>query len=560
MSRKPLTSLPLPDEAYSAKLKPRRLSARAKLLLLALVLFLATWTFLWIVETRVANEPPPVEKLKSWRDAEKAEKVKEMMQHAWNGYYSTSKHCDEVNPVQGSCHNWDNHAQSLALTAIDSLDTLWLMGLTNEYKQAYSVVEKVGWNHDVSVSFFEMVIRGVGGLLAAYDLTLDKLFLEKCLELGERLLPAFDEGLDGGLPWSRINLRTGQRGDNPHLSGNMYIAEVATLQLEFEYLSLVSGDERYATRARWINAWLDKKRSQIPVRGVWPRDLTKRGDLTGSHYTIGAGLDSFLEYLIKLWVWQSRPETPPDYDPTPLREMYDEAVDAVITHLGKTDQHGNETLKYFSNANINGKSFNPDGTLEHLACFAGGMLALGVHTWPGWARNVSPDELAEQKEQVKKQKLIAKWAEWNSRACAKTYEDSPLGLGPERSDMQSSPIRPAKISTFVRVYLLRPETIESLFYLWRFTRAQKYRDMIWNIVTAIDRECRVAHGFSGIQDVSASSDAKRYTNVQESYFLAETLKYAWLAFEDDDKIDLDRVVFNTGMFSSAISFHLVMVC
>jgi mannosyl-oligosaccharide alpha-1,2-mannosidase len=551
MSRKPTSQkFTIPDESYSSKTKPRRLSLRAKLLIALLLLFLTSWTIIFTLETRSVKSEPETssEKPNSWRDDEKAEKVKEMMIHAWSGYYSTSKHCDEVSPVSGTCHNWDNHPSSLALSAIDSLDTLWLMGLRNEFKQAVSIVEKVGWNQDVSVSFFEMVIRGVGGLLAAYDLTLDHFFLEKCLDLAERLLVAFDEGLDGGLPWSRIHLKTGQRGDNPFLSGNMYIAEVATLQLEFEYLSLVSGDERYAKKARWINAWLAKKRTEIPVRGVWPRDLTKNGELIGSHYTIGAGLDSFMEYLVKLWVWQGRPSTPPEYDETPLREMYDEAVDAVIEHLGTETRLGNETFRYFSNANLNGKVFHPDGTLEHLACFAGGTMALGVHSWSGWSRDVTPDKLESHKLEVWKQKRIAKWAEWNTMSCAKTYSDSPIGLGPERSSMTSSPIRPARISTFVRVYLLRPETIESLFYLWRFTHDQVYRDEIWKIVLALDAECRVAHGFSGVQDVGVDSGQKRYTNVQESYFLAETLKYAWLAFEDDQVLDLDRVVFNTGTF------------
>ncbi|KAF6772078.1 hypothetical protein AHF37_09518 [Paragonimus kellicotti] len=56
------------------------------------------------------------------------------------------------------------------------------------------------------VSVFEFTIRHLGGLLTAYTFTLDKIFLDKAVELAQRLLPAFNT--QTGIPMSLINLKT----------------------------------------------------------------------------------------------------------------------------------------------------------------------------------------------------------------------------------------------------------------------------------------------------------------------------------------------------------------
>ncbi|KAJ1352484.1 hypothetical protein KIN20_008829 [Parelaphostrongylus tenuis] len=92
-------------------------------------------------------------------------------------------------------------------------------------------------------------------------------------------------------------------------------------------------------------------------------------------------------------------------------------------------------------------------------------------------------------------------------------------------------------------YLLRPEVIEGFFYLWRLTGKVIYRDWVWDAITSIDRYCRVDGGFSGLRNVNDIT--KGHDDVQQSFFLAETLKYAYLTFTDDSVIPLDKWVFNT---------------
>lgn len=79
-----------------------------------------------------------------------------------------------------------------------------------------------------------------------------------------------------------------------------------------------------------------------------------------------------------------------------------------------------------------------------------------------------------------------------------------------------------------KYYILRPETIESYFVLWRLTHDQKYRDWAWDVVQSIEKYCRTPNGFSGIDDVYSKTPSKN--DVQESFFIAEVLKVGCIFF------------------------------
>ncbi|XP_023223063.1 mannosyl-oligosaccharide alpha-1,2-mannosidase IA-like [Centruroides sculpturatus] len=87
------------------------------------------------------------------------------------------------------------------------------------------------------------------------------------------------------------------------------------------------------------------------------------------------------------------------------------------------------------------------------------------------------------------------------------------------------------------------KVIESYFYLWRFTHDPKYREWGWEAAQAIEKHCRVENGFTGLKNVYVLDSPK--DDVQQSFFLAETLKYLYLLFSEDDLIPLDSWVFNT---------------
>lgn len=70
------------------------------------------------------------------------------------------------------------------------------------------------------VGLFSPQFRVVGGLLSAYDLSGDKVFLTKAKEIADRLLPAWNTPT--GIPYNIINLSQG-RAHNPSWTGVSYI-------------------------------------------------------------------------------------------------------------------------------------------------------------------------------------------------------------------------------------------------------------------------------------------------------------------------------------------------
>jgi mannosidase alpha-like ER degradation enhancer 2 len=90
-------------------------------------------------------------------------------------------------------------------------------------------------------------------------------------------------------------------------------------------------------------------------------------------------------------------------------------------------------------------------------------------------------------------------------------------------------------------YPLRPEIVESAYYLHRLTGDPRYLEMGRVFFDGIVKHCRTDAGFTTLKDVVT----KEKGDLMPSYFLAETLKYLYLLFAPDSTLDLDKVVFNT---------------
>lgn len=113
--------------------------------------------------------------------------------------------------------------------------------------------------------------------------------------------------------------------------------------------------------------------------------------------------------------------------------------------------------------------------------------------------------------------------------------------------------------------LYSSETIESLFYFYRYTHDRRYQDMAWDIFNSIHTYCRANSGFSGVGDVDSyypkwddrqerygtKDDAFRFRATEIigniSFLFAETLKYLYLLFDEPglERLPLNEWVFNT---------------
>lgn len=444
-------------------------------------------------------------------DREKRDKIKEMMKHAWSNYARFAWGDNELNPIAKTGHNAAIFGKVRGgATIVDSLDTLYIMGLMSEFWKAKEWIANSLTLDNVrsDVSVFEINIRFVGGLLSAYALSKDEVFKRKAVEFTDKLLPACNT--PSGIPYALINPATGAvKNWNWASGGSSILAEFGSLHLEWQYLSEVTGDPKYLQKVQQIRKVLQEMNKPD---GLYPNFLNPKTRNWGTrHISIGALGDSFYEYLLKSWLMTSKKDTV-------ARDMYFEAMKAMVNRLLRTSNDG---FKFMADLR-NGRQ---DEKMDHLGCFSGGMFALSsMHA--GSEQSHYMDIGAEL-----------------TRTCHESYARTACHLGPEVMKFPGGRSFVPGSRAQEKVYILRPETVESYFYLWRTTHDQKYRDWAWDMVQGLEKYCRVENGYVGLKDVFQSAPPK--DNVQQSFFLAETLKYLYLIFSDDSELPLDQWVFNT---------------
>ena len=432
------------------------------------------------------------------------EKVKSAMRFVWSNYKKYAFGRDELKPLSRTGQdNWGG----MGMTLVDALDTLWLMGLRTEFNEAKDwVASSLKFASRGSVSVFETTIRALGGLLSAFDLSGEIVFLEKARDLGGRLSRAFETS--SGIACGQIGLTGGGCG-----GGNAILSEIGTLQLEFRYLAVHTQQRMLEQKAMRGIQVLNR---QASVNGLFPiRVSTQDGHFVDSHITFGALGDSFYEYLLKTWVQGGRKETW-------LRQMYDAAIDGMVKMLLKASSPNG--LAFISDWNGRGNELK----MDHLVCFLPATLALGSVTDPN----------GRDSPRAKRDMEIAKALMFT---CYQMYHRMSSGLSPEYVTFTGD--NDFSIPPNAKFYILRPETAESLFYLHQFTGEPTYRDWAWEIFEAIERNCRTEIAYGSLRDVS--NPRAGVDDRMESFFLAETLKYLYLIQDPENQMNLEKYVFNT---------------
>lgn len=450
-----------------------------------------------------------------WSDQQKAamaERVRQDFLHAWDGYKQYAWGHDEIKPLSKSYRDWYStptrtqspqqtqkrrllgtpinaarvggpDGTSLLMTPVDALDTMVLMGLKNEAKKDRQLMDKqLSFDQDIYVKNFEITIRLLGGLLSSYELTGDKRLLALADDLGERLLPAFNSPT--GMPYVYVNLRTGMvRGaeSNP--------AEIGSLLLEFGTLSKLTGNPIYYEKAKHALVEVYNRRSPLGLVGSSINVETGKWTDPVSH--ISGGIDSYYEYLLKSWLL---------FGDKDCKRMWKTSIAAVNKYLADPTPNG---LWYAQVNMYTGKRVSTDyGALD--AFFAGELALSG-----------------DLKQAAELQQSSYKM--WTT-----------FGIEPEEIDYSTMKI-------VAPGYELRPEIIESTYYLYYFTGDPRYLDMGKTYVESLEKYCRTEAGFAALANV----ETKQKRDAMESFFLAETLKYLYLLYAPKPTVDLDKVVFNT---------------
>ncbi|XP_010322800.1 mannosyl-oligosaccharide 1,2-alpha-mannosidase MNS1-like isoform X2 [Solanum lycopersicum] len=420
-------------------------------------------------------------------DAQRREKVKDAMRHAWSSYEKYAWGHDELQP---QTKNGVDSFGGLGATLIDSLDTLYIMGLDEQFQRAREwVANSLDFNKNYDASVFETTIR---------------LFLEKAQDIADRLLPAWNTPT--GIPYNIINLSHGNPHNHGWTAGHSILADSASEQLEFIALSQRTGDPKYQQKAE--NVILEISRT-FPDDGLLPIHINPEGKaVVYSTITFGAMGDSFYEYLLKVWIQGNRTTAVDRY-----RKMWETSMKGLSSLVRRTFP---SSFAYIGEKV--GDSFVDK--MDELACFAPGMLALG-------SSGYGPDD---------SQKFLS-LAEELAWTCYNFYQSTPTKLAGENYVFNKG----QDMTVGTSWNILRPETVESLFYLWRLTGNKTYQEWGWNIFQAFEKNSRIESGYVGLKDVNSGVQ----DNMMQSFFLAETLKYLYLLYSPPSVIPLGEWVFNT---------------
>jgi mannosidase alpha-like ER degradation enhancer 2 len=414
-----------------------------------------------------------------------AAEVKAEFLHAWNGYKKYAWGHDDLKPLTKTHHDW--YPQPLLMTAVDSLDTMILMDMDDEAAATKQyILDNLSFDKDIEVQNFEITIRLLGALLTNYQLTGDKRLLSLAEDLGNRLLPVFNSPT--GMPYRYVNLKTGKVSkpiSNP--------AETGTLLIEFGSLSKFTGKPIYYEKAKRALVETYKRRSKIGLVGEWINVETGQWSNTDSH--ISGAIDSYYEYLLKCSLLFG------DQD---CKRMWTDSIAAINKYLAdeKRNDFGGELWYGHADMNTGARRATTYGALD---AFFPAILAL------------SGD--------LKRAKLLqdSSFRMWNQ-----------AGIEPEEFDYAAGKITSPG-------YPLRPEIVESTYYLYRYTKEQKYLLMGEKLWRDFVKYCRTDEGYAALKNV----ETKEKTDSMQSFLFAETFKYFYLLFAPPSALDFDRVIFNT---------------
>eukprot|EP00884_Botryococcus_braunii_P002291 jgi/Botrbrau1/12062/Bobra.0295s0017.1 len=423
-------------------------------------------------------------------------RILKMFYHGYDSYITYAFPHDELKPLTktytdslGELGNLNREYlnssyQGVAMTLIDSLSSLAVLGNRSEFaKNVNWLARHMTFDMDVRVNVFEANIRLLGGLLSGHLLAEDPRFgglpdyqgelLDLAYELGLRLLPAFLES-PTGLPYAWVNLKKGVVEEARSVA-ETNTAAVGSLTIEMTVLSRLTGVPVFEEAARRSLRKLWRMRSHLGLFGTALNMLTAEW-IPPVHGTIGASSDSFYEYLLKAFVLFGDEE---------YWEMFVEAYVSAVQHYKRDG--------WYQDSDI----FSGQPTHQQFTSLQG--------FWPGMQVMVG-DVAASRRTFERFFSVVQQYK-----------------LPPERYLFNTGQIHPTE-----HYYPLRPELIESAYYLYQATREPYLQRAGQFMLDSLYKYAWAEGGLASIRSVN-SMEQEDY---MPSFFLAETCKYLFLLFND----------------------------
>jgi mannosyl-oligosaccharide alpha-1,2-mannosidase len=491
----------------------------------------------------------------------RAKSVRDAMRYTFWKYKENAWGCDDILPVSGGNSTSRN---GWGAFIVDSASTLALMGLWDELAHSVEHILAIDFTKAKDlVDPFETTIRYLGGLLSIvelYDVGLipedilhaeaRDLILQHAVTLAGNLAPAYDTPT--GMPWPRVDFETRQGQSNPSFDFNDDLAKrdydhpaigparTGSSILENRVLTRLTGDVIYtqnSTKAWAPLVWSNWRTSWAGMVDA-PIDIMT-GEPVGRQRHWDGGHDSYYEYLLKITLLA--PPSDPHIDV--YKERFIQAAYSLRKHLSSRSAPApKHIMQHLFIGRQNDKHYeNQQG---HLACFAPGTILLASKFYD--------------------QPYLRTFALALLEGCRHTYTSTPTKIGPEtwswipkfsyddplyvvETTRQQREVLKSGFWAREPTYKGRPEYVESLFYAWRVTGEQRYREWAWEAFSAMEEHCKAPFGYAQLADVydTQTKGEGKWVDLQESFWPAETLKYLWLTFADVEVASLDSWVFST---------------
>lgn len=424
---------------------------------------------------------------------------------------------------------------------VDALDTLMLMNQTTRLHDARQWLAKLDYDQDQEVNTFETTIRMLGGLLSAHYLSTtfpdmcplteddpgtagEDLYLEKAKDLGDRIMGAFES--PSGVPFASVNLKTMQGVQSHDDAGASSTAEATTLQLEFKYLAKLTGETYFWEKAEKVMEVVDNNGAEAGLVPIYV--YATSGVFRGRNIRLGSRGDSYYEYLIKQYLQTNKKEKV-------YENMWDEALAGVRKHL----------ITYSKDYKFTVLGERPNGLeealspkMDHLVCFMPGTIALAA------TGGIPLKEARKAKDWTKKKEEELKLARELTYTCWGMYKAMATGLAGEITHFhidnpplkEGAPHNPPAtldgdewksdfdVKAQDKHNLQRPETVESLFYMWRITGDEIYREWGWEMFKSFMEYSAVEHGggFTSLSNADTIPPVTR--DNMESFWLVSSVR------------------------------------
>ncbi|KAI3405236.2 hypothetical protein KGF56_001951 [Candida oxycetoniae] len=448
--------------------------------------------------------------------------TKGLFQHAWSSYMTYGFPYDEVRPLTCEPYGPDytnpmntvrNDAMAnISSTLLDNLDTLIIMEQWDELEFGLNYLKSNKEEFFIQnsvVQVFETTIRFLGGLLSAHlllsDVTnknislpksltrfrklsdnYDGFLLEMAYDLGLRLIPSYKTATS--IPVPRVNLASGLASVPPALQKDACTSGVTSPVLEFTLLSKLTGDyqfEYYSQQSLW-KLWSSRSPLNLLPMTIDPISNQWKDSVTG----IGASIDSFYEYAAKGAIL---------FDDDDMWSVFKTSYQALLTHSA---QVGEGSMIFPNIGAQDGMIFSD--WIDSLSAFWSGLQVLTGQLTDAIKTHIVYLKIWDYFDSIPERWI---YSHHNNKSKKKVFK--------------------AEDSIELEWYPLRPEFIESTYYLFRATRDPMYLHIGERVFNLFKDRFKAPCGFSGVQDVRTGERQNR----METFVMGETLKYLYLLFD-----------------------------